>query len=193
MLARPRELRLAPLRLTSPVKKIAIGCLGVVVLLLVAAVVFVLSRPTEFEVRRERLIAAPPGAIHALVGDLRTWPEWTEWSAERDPSASWEFEGAPGENQVMRWSGDKLGDGRLEIEEADPASGIRYQMSMEGGLVVTGSISYEVREDGTLVTWEDRGDVGKSLLYRAMTLFLDTALGTVFEKNLASLEDRLAP
>jgi hypothetical protein len=108
---------------------------GVIVLAALAALGFAL--PDEVVIERSAVIPAEPGAIHPHVSTLKSWPEWTPWSTENDPTADFQFSGADsGVGSKWSWKGDKFEQGELEIVESDPAKGIRYKLAMAGGMTV---------------------------------------------------------
>ena len=127
-----------------------------------------------------------------LVSDLHSWPDWTPWSTETDPSLTWDFRGADrGVGAVWAWSGDELGSGKLEITRSDP-DGVDYKLASEG-FVATGTIRYETIDDGnTRVTWTDSGTLdGGPLVKWWGTLQIDAAIGGQLEAALGALKERV--
>lgn len=167
-------------------KKFLIACgLGVAVFVLVG---FLL--PGRYEVERDTWIAASRAELFATVSELRTWPEWTPWSRERDPDASWEFAGE-GVGATMDWSGPEIGAGRLEILALEPPRLISYQVSFEDGSDASrGSLLFEDAGDGgTRVTWRNSGALD-GVMMRWFGLFLPGLMGAQFERGLDGLRAR---
>ena len=66
----------------------------VVVVLLVVLLGVGFLAPNRLTVERSVVIAAEPAAVHVHLNDIKTWPEWSAWTKEKDPTAKWEFSGA---------------------------------------------------------------------------------------------------
>ncbi len=61
-------------------------------------------------------INASPAFVHPYVATLKRWPEWTVWSAEADPTATWEYSGTDGAvGSDTKWTGKTFGEGRTAI------------------------------------------------------------------------------
>jgi len=165
------------------------------IVLLVLVVAFVGGAyllPAQFEVSRSVVIAADRSEIHPPLADLRTWPEWSAWTKERDPEAEWSFEGGSGAGQVWQWTGPELGNGKLTLESVTPGDGVEYGIAftdpdMEG----EGVITIEPAGDGHAVTWISRGDLGNNPLFRWMGLMMDGMLGGDLETGLQGLKQRV--
>jgi len=169
-------------------KKVAIGLAAVLIAL--AAIGFLL--PAQWRVERSVTIEAPPDAVYAIVSSLRTWPEWTSWSKDLDPSATWEFEGPEaGTGAMMKWKGPAAGAGVLTIAESEPGRAIRYTMRMEeDAFMARGALTLEPSGGGTRVTWVDEGDLGMNPMVRYFGLAMDSSMGRELQKGLDNLKRR---
>ncbi len=87
-------------------KKLLLGC-GLLLFLLIGAIVFGISTlPDSYLVQREMEMKGTPEQAYAAIADLHTWPEWTVWNKEMDPTATWEFTGNEvGYGAVWSWNG----------------------------------------------------------------------------------------
>ena len=66
----------------------ALKIAAIIISALVAIFVVVgLLLPSTWHVERAITINAPPQYAFTKIVDLRTWPDWTVWTKERDPSA----------------------------------------------------------------------------------------------------------
>jgi hypothetical protein len=170
----------------------------VLVLLLLALVVVGFVAPNTIRVERSVVIAAEPAAVHASLADLRTWPEWSAWTKERDPSATWEFSGADrGVGAVWSWKGadDGLGVGRLEIIRSDPQTGIAYDLVFdENGMQAPGEVVLVSMDGQTQVTWVYEGELGPKPMGGLLKLFMGGMIGDMigadFEAGLQGLKQR---
>lgn len=173
------------------------GLLVLVVLLLVVGMLL----PGRYRVERSTVIEASPEAIHAVVADLRTWKDWTVWTRETYSSLQYEYEGAEsGVGAIETWEADE-GNGRLEITESDPATGIAYEMlwgsaspdKLEGDNgtfpPLDGTIRYTPVDGGTRVTWVAEGSLGANPIARWFGLMFDSLIGPDYEKGLEGLKE----
>lgn len=170
-------------------KKILIAFATLVGLLLVIG----FALPSRFRVERSTTIQAPPEAIYPYVANLQRWQEWAPWNAKKYPDSQWMFGGPQaGVGAVHSWSGGRVGNGTLSLTEADPKTGVAYDMSVEHGrYLLHGRISFAPEGQGTRVTWVDEGDVGGSPLAHYLVPFIRSRLGRYFEEGLANLEKKV--
>jgi hypothetical protein len=168
-------------------KKILVGLVGLVVL----GAGVGLALPSKWSVERSRTVKARAEHIVPVIADVRTWKEWTAWSAQRDPKAEWTFSGAPtGVGATMSWKGPELGFGTLTMTEVGPTR-VAYSMSMEGNTPATGGFTLTPEADGTTrVTWKDEGDMGFDLMGRFFLPMIDSMLQKDFDAGLAGLAAR---
>ena len=168
-------------------KKFLIGLLVLVVVL--AAGSYLL--PGHFEVSRSIVIAAESSRVESDLADLETWPEWSAWTKEKDPSVSWSFSGEKGQGQVWEWTGEKLGNGKMRLDKVTPGKGITYGISFKDpDMKGDGQISIAPAGEAIEVTWVSRGQLGKNPIFRYMGLFMDGMLGPDLELGLEGLKAR---
>ncbi|MBK8064577.1 MAG: SRPBCC family protein [Betaproteobacteria bacterium] len=163
-----------------------------VVVLLVALLAYVMTRPDVFRVQRSTVIAAPAEKLYPLVNELRAWAAWSPYE-KRDPGMRRTFSGASsGKGAVYAWAGNKdVGAGRMEILEATPSSRILIKLDFlepfEGHN--TAEFTFEPGgAAGTRVTWAMYGP--NAYLTRVMGLIfdMDEMIGRDFATGLANLK-----
>ena len=87
--------------------------------LLVALAVIGWLLPREITVERTISVDRPSGAIFPWIANLKTWPDWTIWNKNEDPSLAYTYSGADsGLGATMSWTAKKMGDGALTINAA---------------------------------------------------------------------------
>lgn len=170
-----------------------ITILALVALAVVAFVIIVAMRPSEFRVARSATILAPPEVVFAEVNDLRRYNAWAPWS-KMDPDARQVFDGPPtGVGAALAWVGKKIGEGRMTLVESQPSERIRFRLEFLKPFAATNTAEFmfqpETGGDRTLVTWSMFGR-NSSFLCKAMSLFMDCdkMVGGEFEKGLADLK-----
>lgn len=150
--------------------------------------------PKEFVVVRSHTVEAPPADITPYVDDLRYWPEWTAWNAERDPSIEFTYsENTTGLEATQNWKGDLAGEGRVTIRRQDVEKGLFYEMVIgEERIVIYGNIDTKQLDNGqTKVTWTKEGRLKNNPLMGFQALLIDGSLGPELEEGLEKLK-RLA-
>lgn len=167
--------------------KILKALIGAVALLAVIS----LFLPASTTVSRSRVIEAQPPIIFATVNELKSWPTWTVWNNELDPTAQYTWSAkTEGVGAWQAWHGKKMGQGKLTIIEADPTSGIRYRLEFDQGAMVSdGTIRLTPADGGTQVTWTDTFEAGWNPVSRYFGLMMDSMVGRDFEQGLIGLEE----
>jgi hypothetical protein len=164
----------------------------VLVLLLLPILLLLISLflPSKYHVERTTVIKAPPEAIYPWLAQLKKWPEWTVWNTTMDPTLTYTYSGpAEGAGAEMSWTGKKLGNGAMKLTSSDPKSGVKFDLNIgDGKMLANGSISPEVFEGGTKVTWVVEGSWGFNPVLRYLGLFADKLMGGDFHKNLEGLK-----
>jgi hypothetical protein len=148
--------------------------------------------PDAWQVSRSKTIAAPSDAVYAQVATLKNWPVWSPWTAEKDPSLTYTYEGPEtGVGAKQLWKSAKMGTGWLEIKEADPAKGVSYELFIDMGNMqstIKATIAFMPADGGTHVTWTDRGNSEGSLVKRWMSLMISKMLGGELDVALTGLK-----
>src|SRR3954466_7836060 len=107
------------------VKKIFIGLLALIVILLIAIV----TRPADFRVERSATLAASPAALFEHVNDHHKFAVWNPFM-KLDPNVKNTYRGPEsGVGAVCSWDGNKdVGAGTCTITESKPGELVRFQM-----------------------------------------------------------------
>src|SRR5258706_68707 len=104
--------------------------IGIAVLvLLVAVLAFIATRPPTFRVERSAQVSAPGDVVFSIINDLHRWGEWSPWD-KHDPNMKKTFEGSSaGPGAVYTWNGNsQVGEGRLTILESKPGDLISMKL-----------------------------------------------------------------
>ena len=134
------------------------------------------------------VIGADAKSVMATVGDLHSWPKWTVWLHELDPSVEVHFGDTP-EGPELRYLGKKLGRGRfVVIEDKSPAEiTVRAEMTDTGS---AGLHRFQIEEDesGTRLVWSMMGDAGDSFLSSLTVGTRERLAVRDFDQSLTSLK-----
>jgi hypothetical protein len=169
---------------------ILIGVGVVVVLLIVAVLVYIGTRPNDFRIERSASIAAPPDVVFSIINDLRKWNRWSPYD-KRDPHMKKTLEGpSAGPGAIYTWNGNsEVGEGRLTIIESKPGQLVSMKLEFSRPFKATNQVNFKLvpSDGGTRVSWIMDGK--NNFMTKAFSLFMnmDKMVGTDFEHGLANL------
>jgi hypothetical protein len=155
-----------------------------------AGMVLLFVLPTRWEVSRSAEIAAPPEAIWPHLVELKRWSGWSPWQESAYPGLVFRYTGpASGPGAEVSWDSKATGDGVLRIVEAESPGLLRFEMAFQKGRIkAIDTIRLEPLGEGrTTVTWEDRGDLGRTLFGRLSLRMVKESMGRDLERGLAGL------
>ncbi len=164
--------------------------LGVVVAL-AAVLVLAARKPDSFRVQRAITIQAPPDRIFALINDFHAWGAWSPWE-KLDPAMQRQFSGpAAGQGSAYGWEGNsKVGQGRMEILEAQASSNVRIKLDFLKPFEAhnTATFTLQPMADGTHVSWVMEGPA--PFISKLMQVFMsmDDMVGKDFEAGLTNMK-----
>jgi uncharacterized protein YndB with AHSA1/START domain len=164
--------------------------LMVLVVLVLAAVAFVASRPNEYRVERSATLAAPPEVVFAQIDDFHNWAAWSPWE-KLDPQMQKSFGGAAsGAGAGYHWVGNnQVGEGRMTITESVPNDRVAIKLEFLKPWQSTSNCTFTLApgDAGTRVTWAMEGK--NNFMSKAMGVFvsMDKMIGGDFERGLATL------
>src|SRR5438874_6603675 len=100
------------------IKKILLGAIVVIVLVVAIFCIVVALQPSHYHIERSATMNAPASVVFNQVNDLHRWDAWSPW-AKLDPNMKQSYEGAPsGTGAICSWTGnDQVGQGRMTITD----------------------------------------------------------------------------
>ena len=171
--------------------KILIG----VAVALVVFVVVVATRPSTYHVERKLEVAAPAELVFSVLNDLHQFAGvlvlfGSPWE-KLDPNMQKTFEGpAAGVGQSYAWSGNKVGKGKMTIEESVPGQKVGIKLEFVKPMASTATYAFTLAgtPTGSSVTWSMDGN--HNLIGKAFGMFMDmdNMLGADIEKGLDLLK-----
>jgi hypothetical protein len=170
--------------------QIIIGIVVVVLILIVAALAFIVTRPEDFRIERSAGISAPPDVVFSIINDLRQWGRWSPYD-KRDPNMKKTFEGpSAGPRAIYSWNGNNdVGEGRLTILESKPGELVSMKLEFSRPFKATNQVNFKLSpsDGGTRVSWIMDGK--NNFMTKAMSIFMDMdkMVGNDFEQGLANL------
>lgn len=175
----------------SPLVKIVLGLLGLLVAAIATVLGLALTKPDSFRVERSTTINASPDKVFALIEDLHRWEAWSPWE-KLDPSMKKEYSGAErGPGAVYTWQGNsQVGEGRMEITEATPSSKVAIKLDFLKPFEAHNTTEFALTPegDGTKVDWSTYGPT--LFMGKVMQVFvsMDDLMGKDFEAGLAAMK-----
>ena len=176
----------------SMARRILLGLLVVIAIVVVGFIVLVMMQSEEFHVSRSTNINASPEAVFPHVNNFHNWNAWSPW-AELDPNAEYSFPGPnAGKDAEFHWDGnDDVGAGFMKIHESIPHEKVRYELTFIRPYEDTCEVEFrlEPEGEGTEVTWEMNGE-NDNFMAKMMCMLMDAEamVGKDFEKGLAKLK-----
>ena len=169
------------------IKKILLVLAGVIAAILVLAA----FRPSMMTVTRSATMAAPPGAVFAVVNDFSLWDEWSPW-AKLDPEMIKVLEGPTrGVGAIYSWSGNsEVGEGSTILVESVPNEKVAMKLVFVRPFAGESNvqITFVPERDGTTVTWAMQSP--QPYLGKLMGMFIDCEkmCGDAFLEGMANLK-----
>jgi len=173
--------------------KILKKVLVIVGIVILALVLLAQLLPGQYHVERSVTISAKPEIIFPWINNLKQWQEWSPWTAAKDPTIVYAYEGPEeGVGASSKWDSKKWGQGEMKMIESNPASGVKFDLSFDKGkYACVGTFSFAAAENGTKVTWAMDGKVSRNPLDRFFSLFMDKFTGPDFEEGLNNLKKKV--
>ena len=173
------------------IKKVILGILGVILLVIVVFCAIVAMQPSEYNVTRTAVVNAPPEKVFDQVNDFHKWNAWSPW-AKLDPNMKTTYSGPEsGQGASYSWTGnDQVGEGKMTIAESHPGQHIKIDLEFIKPWQAKNNTEFIFTPEGngTKVTWNMSGTnnfTGKAF---GMLMNMDKMIGDDFAKGLAQLK-----
>jgi len=165
--------------------------LMIAVVLVVAVVAFIATRPANYRIVRHGSISAPADTVFGYINDFHKWPVWSPWE-KLDPDMKRSHAGpTSGVGSRYTWSGNrKAGAGSMEITDSVPNQRIAIDLQFERPFKARNptEFTFAPSADGVKVTWTITGH--NNFIAKAFCVFvdMDQTVGKDFEQGLATLK-----
>lgn len=145
-----------------------------------------LALPRQFRIERTTTIAAPVGAVWALLGDVRAHEAWVPWIAD-DPTLSITWgETTTGAGASYAWTSQGTASGAFIVTLANEPRRLEYTVALESMGEATGWFEASPEGDGTKLTWRFQGQ-NDGPLGGVVSMMMDRLVGRAFDQGLADL------
>jgi hypothetical protein len=157
-------------------------------LVIVAILVFIVTRPGSFHIERSAQINAPADVIFPMIRDFHQWVRWSPYE-NLDPNMKKTYGGPTGQpGATYEWVGNsKAGEGRMTMMEIKASELVSFKLEFSKPFKATnqGSFKFVPSVGGTRVTWSMDGK--NNFMGKVMSPFMDGMIGKEFEKGLTNL------
>jgi Polyketide cyclase / dehydrase and lipid transport len=163
----------------------------VLIVVILAFLAYVATKPDTFRIERTQIIKATPEAVFGYINDLHRFNSWNPF-ARVDPSLKLVYSGpASGIGAAYQWDGTgKAGTGHMEIVGSSPPSGVTMRLEFKKPFAADNIVTFTITSDGpgTMVGWAMTGQ--STYLQKVFgTIFnMDKTVGGEFDKGLANLK-----
>jgi uncharacterized protein YndB with AHSA1/START domain len=177
-------------------KKILLGLVALIILVVGALVVLVFAVDPNFKVEREIEINKPRAEVFSYVKELKNQAEWGPW-IKRDPNIKLTDTGTDGEvGYVSKWdsASEEVGTGEQEIvkivdgEQIDTKLRFKkpFESEADAFLILSDSGS-----DKTKVKWGFNGSMPRPMNLMLLFMDMDKEVGKDFDEGLKNLKEIL--
>lgn len=172
-------------------KKVILGALALILVILVVLCVVVAMQPEDMKVTRSADINAPSDKIFEQVNDFHKWDAWSPW-AKLDPNMKTSYSGPDsGVGSIYSWTGnDEVGEGKMTIKSNHPPKQIVIDLEFIKPFAAKNLTEFDFKAEGekTNVTWTMIGKKNFMMKAFCLVMNMDKMVGADFEKGLAQLK-----
>jgi hypothetical protein len=162
--------------------------IAIAALVVLAALIYIVTRPATFRIERSAQINAPADVIFPMINDFHQWAHWSPWE-NLDPNMQKTFTGPTAQpGATYAWNGNsKAGSGRMTLLASKPGELVAIEIQFLKPFPATNQASFKLvpSAGATHVTWSMEGK--NNFMGKVMSPFMDGFLGKEFEKGLANL------
>lgn len=145
--------------------------------------------PSSLVVEESIVIEAEPSLVYPNVACFKNWEPWNPWDAMDSTNVNEFSEQLCGVGSWYSWKGEKTGEGRQEILDAEHEKYIKCELVFGMSPVPqTSEWFFQEVESGTKVTWNYIG-TESSFLERPMNLLGKYFLTEVYRSGLDNLKN----
>ncbi|WP_439883065.1 SRPBCC family protein [Pontibacter sp. MBLB2868] len=149
--------------------------------------------PTELQLEHTLVLEATPEQVYHLLNNPTEWEKWSPVNKTTDPSMIRLFGGPmAGVGAKMRWSGDEVGNGEIELTEStEPASVAYKEILPDEATILEGSFRLAAVEGGTAIYWTQKAQLQDKPLAKLKGAWLKYKRQTELEEGLLRLKTLL--
>ncbi len=131
--------------------------LGFLAILIIAFSIFIATKPSNYEVKRTKLIKAPLSLVYATVNEYKTWKDWGPWRENDDILTSNYSDITSGINSGYSWDSSLEGHGSIKTIDLKEYEFLNQKIITDRYGESDATWLFENTEDGTKVTWVKKG------------------------------------
>lgn len=162
-----------------------------ILVVLVAASIYLASLDGAYDVKRSRLIKADPEVVFNDLNDYRNWADWGPWYEEDSTIAVTYSDNTVGKGASYSWT-SKDGEGEMRTLLTQPYERIDSEILFKTPFGDMASDIYWIlkeADDGTELTWGMKGEM--PFLTRFMASNIEEQMGPMEERGLELFDENL--
>ncbi len=163
--------------------------LGLLAIVIIVFSIFIAVKPSEYDVKRTKVINAPTSVLFNTVNEYKTWKDWGPWNAS-DPTIVPSYpEKTSGIGGSYSWTSEEDGPGRMETLALEVNKSIEQKIYFDTRDESDVYWKFTTAEKGTEVIWGMKGDLGfMGKVYFTMMGGAEKLFGKMFEDGLTNLD-----
>lgn len=159
--------------------------LGVLLLVIVGAILYLASLDGRYKVTKSLIIKRHQRTMFAKIMDFESWSSWSPWLLH-EPDAKVTYSSKCSEvGGSYSWDGSMIGAGKLTHERAEDSHEIIQKIEFTRPFRSQSKVSWlfeNIDNDATKVTWDMEGQM--PFLFRFMASSIAPAVGNDYELGL---------
>lgn len=162
-----------------------------VLIVLVAASIYLASLDGTYDVTRSRIIKADPEVVFNDLNDYRNWADWGPWYEQDSTIQVTYSDKTIGQGASYSWTSEE-GDGEMRTLLAQPHERIEAEILFKTPFGEMRSESYWIIsevDEGTELTWGMKGEM--PFLTRFMAASMEEQMGPMEERGLELFDENL--
>lgn len=174
-------------------KKVLLGLVALVILVVGALVLLVFAVDTNFKVEREIEIAKPRAEVFSYVKQQKNQNEWGTW-IKKDPNIELSYSGTDGEEGfVSKWVSkhEEVGTGEQEIKKIVEGERIDSELRFKEPFESKADAYMTTEDSGadkTKVKWGFEGSMPRPMNLMLLFIDMDKEVGKDFDEGLKNLK-----
>jgi len=178
------------------IKKLLIGIVGLIILLVAFVTILAFVLPTELKAERSITINKPRAEVFTYVKMLKNQNDWGPWF-RKDPGMKQEFRGTDGTvGFVSAWNStnDEVGEGEQEIKKITDGERVDTELRFKRPFETKSEaymITVAASDNQTNFRWGFKGSMPRPMNVMMLFVDMDKEVGKDFEAGLTTLKSNL--
>ncbi len=160
-----------------------------IVVIVVGALIYAASQPSNYDVSRSKVIKAKVSSVFNTIDEMKTWEKWGPWHDQDTTLVVTYSDKTSGVGAYYSWVG-KDGPGNMKTVNIVPNKLIEQKMQFGDAEPSDVIWNFEEVEEGTKVTWQMKEN-DAPFMFKALAAFMggwDKFFGKMLEDGLNNID-----